>query len=61
MHILGPQNMMFPMAPNMIRGSTYCRPMRHPLHPTGRMHPVHERIWQVQQRVQEMQRRHMTG
>lgn len=49
------------MTPNMMRGGSYCRPLRHPLHPAGRMHPVHERLWQVQQRVQEMQRRAMTG
>ncbi|XP_026294374.1 E3 ubiquitin-protein ligase Arkadia isoform X1 [Frankliniella occidentalis] len=58
--VFRPQGMVIPLPPNMIRGGNYCRPMRHPLHPTGRMHPVHERIWQVQQRVQEMQRRHMT-
>lgn len=56
-----PQGMVFPLAANMMRGGTFCRPMRHPLHPTGRMHPVHERLWHVQQRVQEMQRRHMTA
>ncbi|KAK3915569.1 E3 ubiquitin-protein ligase RNF165 [Frankliniella fusca] len=50
--VFRPQGMVIPL-PNLIRGGgTYCRPMR-PLHPTGRLHPVHERIWQVQQRVQD--------